>query len=284
MDKNIISLYDEYTHKPLPRADFLRRLAILTGSTAAATAVLPMLENNYAFAQTRESDEDLVTERVTWAVAGGEMKGYLARPSKPGKYPAVVVIHENRGLNPHIEDVVRRAAKAGYIALGPDALSLLGGTPENADEARGMFAKLDASQNTANFVAAVPYLQQRVDCSGKVGCVGFCWGGAMANQMAVHAPNLKAAVAFYGRQAAVEDVPKIKAALQLHYAETDERINAGISAYEEALKTAGVNYELFMYKGVDHAFHNDTSAARYNEAAAKLAWERTLQFFGKHLS
>jgi carboxymethylenebutenolidase len=283
MDKKIIALYDEYTHKPLPRAAFLKRLAILTGSTAAATAVLPMLENNYAYAQTRDNDEDLVTERVTWKVAGGEMRGYLARPSKPGKYPAVIVIHENRGLNPHIEDVVRRAAKAGYVALGPDALSLLGGTPENPDDARGMFAKLDAAENNANFAAAVPYLMQRADCSGKVGCVGFCWGGGMANQMAVHAPGLKAAVAFYGRQAAVEDVPKIKAALQLHYAETDERINAGIPAYEEALKAAGITYELHMYKGVDHAFHNDTSTARYNEAAAKIAWERTIQFFGKYL-
>jgi carboxymethylenebutenolidase len=283
MNQEIIELYDEYTHKPLPRALFLKRLALLTGSTAAATAVLPLLENNYAYAQTRENDGDLVTERVTWKVAGGEMKGYLARPAKPGKYPAVVVIHENRGLNPHIEDVVRRAAKAGYLALGPDALSLLGGTPADADEARGMFAKLDAAQNTANFVAAVPFLINRVDCTGKVGCVGFCWGGAMANQMAVHTPELKAAVAFYGRQAAAEDVPKIKAALQLHYAETDERINAGIAAYEEALKSSGINYELYMYKGVDHAFHNDTSTARYNEAAAKLAWERTLQFFGKHL-
>jgi len=283
MQKEIIELYDEYTHKPLPRALFLKRLALLTGSTAAATAVLPLLENNYAYAQTRENDGDLVTERVTWQVAGGEMKGYLARPAKPGKYPAVIVIHENRGLNPHIEDVVRRAAKAGYVALGPDALSLLGGTPADADEARGMFAKLDATQNTANFVAAVPFLMNRPECTGKVGCVGFCWGGAMANQMAVHAPDLKAAVAFYGRQAAAEDVTKIKAALQLHYAETDERINAGIPAYEEALKAAGKTYEVFMYKGVDHAFHNDTSAARYNEAAAKLAWERTLQFFSKIL-
>ncbi|HSK13549.1 MAG TPA: dienelactone hydrolase family protein, partial [Phnomibacter sp.] len=190
----------------------------------------------------------------------------------------------NRGLNPHIEDVVRRAAKAGFLALGPDALSLLGGTPENADEARALFAQLNAAQNTANFVAAVPWLQGRPDCSGNVGCVGFCWGGAMANQMAVHAPSLKAAVPFYGRQAAIEDVPKIKAALQLHYAETDTRINEGIPAYEEALKAAGVRYELYLYKGVDHAFHNDTSAARYNEAAAKLAWQRTIDFLKKHLA
>jgi carboxymethylenebutenolidase len=211
------------------------------------------------------------------------MKGYLARPKKPGKYPGVVVIHENRGLNPHIEDVTRRAAKAGFIGVGPDALSLLGGTPENADEARGLFAKLDAAQTIANFVAAVPFLMKRTECTGKVGCVGFCWGGAMANNMAVHSPDLKAAAPFYGRQAAVADVPKIKAALQLHYAGNDTRINEGIAAYAEALKASKVNYELFIYDGVDHAFHNDTSGARYNEAAAKLAWGRTIEFFKKYL-
>jgi len=283
MDKNIIQLYDEYTHKPLERATFLKRLALLAGSTAAAMAILPQLENNYAFAQTREDDEDIKTERVTWAVSGGDMKGYLAKPRKPGRYPCVLVIHENRGLNPHIEDVVRRVAKAGFIALGPDALSLLGGTPENGDEARSMFAKLDGAQTIANFVAAISFLMNRRDSSGKIGCVGFCWGGAMANNLAVNAADLKAAVAFYGRQAAAADVPKIKAALQLHYAENDTRINEGITAYEQALKAAKVTYELYMYEGVDHAFHNDTSAARYNEAAAKLAWARTLEFFRKYL-
>jgi carboxymethylenebutenolidase len=283
MDQRIINLYDEYTHAPLGREDFLKRLALLTGSTAAALSILPLLEGNYAIGQTRDGDDDLHTERVTWPVDGGEMKGYLARPKKKGKYPAVIVIHENRGLNPHIEDVTRRAAKAGYVALGPDALSLLGGTPANEDEARALFAKLDNNKNTANFAAAVPYLTSRSDCSGKVGCVGFCWGGAMANQLAVHAPQLKAAVAFYGRQAADADVPNIKAALQLHYAETDERINAGIAAYEAALKANNKPYELYMYPGVGHAFHNDTSTARYNEAAAKLAWGRTLEFFKKHL-
>ncbi|MCU0387110.1 MAG: dienelactone hydrolase family protein [Chitinophagaceae bacterium] len=284
MDKKIIQLYDEYTHKPLERSTFLKRLAVLAGSTAAAMAILPQLENNYAFAQTRDDNEEIQTERVTWNVAGGEMKGYLAKPKKPGRYPGIIVIHENRGLNPHIEDVVRRAALAGYIALGPDALSLLGGTPENADEARAMFAKLDAAQNIANFVAAVPFLMKRPECTGKVGCVGFCWGGAMANNLAVNSPDLKAAVAFYGRQAAAADVPKIKASLQLHYAGNDTRINEGIPAYEEALKAANVTYELYMYEGVDHAFHNDTSAARYNEAAAKLAWGRTMDFFKKHLA
>lgn len=283
MDNRIIQLYDEYTHKPLARNTFLKRLAVLAGSTTAAMALLPMLENNYAYAQTREDDEELVTERVTWPVEGGDMKGYLAKPSKKGKFPAVIVIHENRGLNPHIEDVARRAAKAGYVALAVDALSLLGGTPANEDEARALFAKLDAKQSIAQFVSAVPYLIKRNDCTSKVGCVGFCWGGAMANNMAVNSPDLNAAVAFYGRQAAAEDVPKIKAALQLHYAGKDERINAGIPAYEEALKAAKVSYELYTYPDVDHAFHNDTSAARYNEAAAKLAWGRTLEFFKKYL-
>ena len=283
MDNRIIQLYDEYTHKPLARNTFLKRLAVLAGSTTAAMTLLPMLENNYAHAQTREDDEELVTERVTWPVEGGDMKGYLAKPSKKGKFPAVIVIHENRGLNPHIEDVARRAAKAGYLALAVDALSLLGGTPPNEDEARALFAKLDAKQSIAQLVSAVPYLIKRNDCTGKVGCVGFCWGGAMANNMAVNSPDLKAAVAFYGRQAAAEDVPKIKAALQLHYAGKDERINTGIPDYEEALKAAKVSYELYTYPDVDHAFHNDTSAARYNEVAAKLAWGRTLEFFKKNL-
>lgn len=284
MDKRIIELYDEYTHKPLSRQVFVKRLAILAGSTAAATALLPLLENNYAVAQTNADNDNLITEKVTWQAGDITMKGYLARPAKAGKYPAVVVIHENRGLNQHIEDVTRRAALAGFTALAPDALSPLGGTPANEDEARGLFSKLDATQNTANFVSAVNWLQQHPHSNGKVGCVGFCWGGAMANQLAVHSSVLKAAVAFYGRQAAAADVPRIQAALQLHYAENDTRINEGIAAYETALKEAGKPYELHMYKGVDHAFHNDTSAARYNEAAAKLAWDRTIAFLQKHLS
>ncbi len=283
MDKQIIQLYDDYTHKPLDRHTFLKRLAVLAGSTTAAMALLPMLENNYAVAQTRETQAGLFTERVSWKGVGGDMKGYLARPEKPGKYPSVIIIHENRGLNPHIEDVARRAAMAGFLALAPDALSILGGTPENPDDARGLFAKLNNDDNTTNFAAAVPYLQQRADCNGNIGCVGFCWGGAMANQLAVHAPALKAAVPFYGRQPEEADVPKIKAALQLHYAGLDERINAGIPAYEAALKKAGVPYELFIYKDVNHAFHNDTSGARYSESAAKLAWGRTIDFLHKQL-
>lgn len=283
MDQRIIHLYDEYTHRPLPRHVFLKKLALLTGSTAAALAILPQLEGNYAVAQTRPEEEDLQTERVSYAVEGGQMQAYLARPAKKGKRAAVIVVHENRGLNAHIEDVARRVAKAGYIGLAVDGLSLLGGTPANEDEARALFAKLDARQNVLNFAGAVPYLQGRKDCTGKVGCVGFCWGGAMANSLAVSVPNLQAAVAFYGRQPELSLVPGIKAAVQLHYAGLDERINAGAKAYEDALRAAGKTYEQYMYEGVNHAFHNDTSAARYNEAAAKLAWSRTLAFFEKYL-
>ena len=285
MDQKIINLFDEYTHKPLPREEFIKRLTTLTGSTAAALAVIPLLEVNYAKAATVESQDDrLMTENISYPGDGSDMKAYVARPKAQGKYPAVVVIHENRGLNPHIEDVTRRAALAGYLALAPDALSPLGGTPSDADQARDMFQKLDATKNLNNFIKAFDYLKTRKDCNGKFGVVGFCWGGGMVNQLAVNVPELKAAVAFYGRQPEAADVPKIKAAVQLHYAAMDERINAGIPAYEEALKKANVKYELYSYEGAQHAFHNDTAPSRYNEAAAKLAWERTIAFFQKNLS
>jgi len=282
MDQRIISLYDEYTHKPLNRNEFIRRLAQITGSMAAAMSILPLIETNYASAAITKS-EDLFTERIVYAGVNGEMKAYIARPEKEKKYAAVMVIHENRGLNPHIEDVARRAAKAGYLAIAPDALGPLGGTPSNEDQARELFTKLDAAQNLQNFIKGFDYLQTRKDYNGKAGCVGFCWGGGLSNDLAVNVPTLKAAVAFYGRQPNAADVPKIKAAVQLHYGALDERINAGIPAYEEALKKAGVKYELYIYEGANHAFHNDTSAARYNEVAAKLAWKRTLDFFDKYL-
>jgi carboxymethylenebutenolidase len=211
------------------------------------------------------------------------MKAYIARPKKSVTYGGVVVIHENRGLNPHIEDVTRRVALEGFVAIAPDALSPLGGTPSDPDKARDMFQQLDAAKTISNFAKAFDFLKTQKDCNGKFGCVGFCWGGAMANNLAVQVSELKAAVPFYGRQPEVNDVPKIKAALQLHYAEMDERINAGISAYEEALKKANVNYQLFIYEGAQHAFHNDTAPTRYNEAAAKLAWSRTIAFFNEKL-
>lgn len=279
MNQELINLYDEYTHKPLTREVFISRLIKLTGSTAAAMATLPLLEVNYANAATiQQEDNRLVTERITYDVGGVTMKGYLAKPNKKGKFSSVVVIHENRGLNPHIEDVTRRMALEGFLALAPDALSPLGGTPADADQAREMFQKLDAAANLKNFVAAFDFLGKRKDSNKKFGCIGFCWGGGMANQLAVNVPKLKAAIPFYGRQAEVGDVPKIKAALQLHYAGQDERINAGIAAYEDALKKAGINYQLFMYEGAQHAFHNDTAPTRYNEAAAKLAWQRSIDF------
>jgi len=282
MDQRIINLYDEYTHKPLSRNEFLRRLAMLTGGTAAALAILPLLEVNYANAAVTDKD-DLFIERVSYPGINGDMQAYVARPKKNKKYAAVVVIHENRGLNAHIEDVTRRAAKAGYLAIAPNALSSLGGTPENEDEARTKFQQLKAEDNLQNFIKVFDYLSARKDCNGKFGCVGFCWGGAMSNSLAVNVPSLKVAVPFYGRQAAAVDVPKIKAAMQFHYGGLDERINAGIPAYEEALKKNNITFESYIYEGAQHAFHNDTAPTRYNETAAKLAWQRTIDFFGKYL-
>jgi carboxymethylenebutenolidase len=284
MDQQIINLFDEYTHKPLKRDDFLKRLTKITGSTAAALAVLPLLEVNYANAQTiKQEDDRLTTERISYPGDGTEMKAYLAKPKKKGKFPAVVVIHENRGLNPHIEDVTRRLALEGFIALAPDALSPLGGTPEDADKARDMFQKLEAPKNLNNFIKAFDYLKTRKDCNKKLGCIGFCWGGGMTNQMAVNVPDLKAAIPYYGRQPEVADVSKIKAALLLQYAGQDERINAGIPAYEEALKKAGARYQIYIYEGAQHAFNNDTAPTRYNEEVAKLAWSRTIEFLKKEL-
>ena len=282
MDQRIISLYDEYTHKPLSRQEFLHRLAMLAGGTAAAMAILPMIEVNQVHAAITPA-EDLFTERIKYPGVSGDMEAYVARPKEEKKYPTVIVIHENRGLNAHIEDVTRRAANAGYLAVAPNALAPLGGTPANEDEARTKFQQLKAEDNLQNFIKVFDYLPTRKDSNGKFGCVGFCWGGGMSNDLAVNVPSLKAASAFYGRQPKAEDVPKIKGAVQLHYGALDERINAGIPAYEEALKKANIPYELYIYEGANHAFHNDTAPTRYNEAAAKLAWQRTLDFWAKYL-
>ncbi len=286
MDQRIIDLYDQYTHTPLDRRTFLERLAVLTGSVAAAYAALPLLQaNKAAAAQVDPEDERVATEPVKYAGAGGEMRGYLAKPrDRTVAAPGVIVIHENRGLNPHIEDVARRVASAGFVALAPDFLSPLGGTPSNEDTAREMFGKLDATQTLDNAIASVKWLRDRADTTNSIGAVGFCWGGGLVGRLATGDPTLEAGVVFYGRTPDAAAVPNIKAALLLHYAGLDERINADVPAFQQALDKAGVRYELHRYEGANHAFHNDTSAARYDAAAAKLAWDRTIAFFTQELA
>jgi carboxymethylenebutenolidase len=284
VDQRVIDLYDEYTHRPLDRRVFLERLAALAGGTAAALALLPLLENDYAHAQQVPPDDSrLRTERVTYQGASGPVAAYLARPRGEGRAPAVIVIHENRGLNAHIEDVARRVGAAGFVALAPDLLSPLGGTPRDEDRARDMIGRLDAQATVGNLKAATVWLAGRPEATGKVGAVGFCWGGGMVNQLAVAEPDLDAAVVFYGASPKPEQVAAIRAPLLLHYAGLDARINQSVPAYEQALKAARKDYTLYMYEGVNHAFHNDTNAARYDERAARLAWQRTIDFLKQKL-
>lgn len=278
MDQQIINLYDAYTHSQISRKAFMKKLAILAGSTALAATILPLLENNYVAAASYQKD-DIQSENITYIGVDGDMKGILAKPKGKTKLGAVLVIHENRGLNPHIIDVTKRVAAAGYLALGVDALSPFGGTPSDEDEGRALIGKLDPEKNLQNYLKGLDYLRKNADGNGKVACVGFCWGGGMANKLAVNDPNLQAAVAYYGAQPNVADVAKIKAKVMLHYGGLDERINAGIPAYEEALKANKIDYKLYIYEGVNHAFNNNTSPTRYNEAAAKLAWQRTMDLF-----
>jgi len=276
---------DLYTHGLLDRREFLGRLSVLTGSIAGATVLLPLLErNNPVQAEVVPKDDPrLYTSRMKYAGATGEVVAYLARPKRDEKIPGVVVIHENRGLVPHIEDVTRRVALEGFLALAPDALTPLGGTPEDPEKTPALIQKLDSQSTLQNYLAAVRYLKMHPQSTGKVGVVGFCWGGAMANQVAVHSPDVLAVVPYYGRQPASEDVSRIKASLLLHYAGLDEGINKGIPAYEEALKKASVNYKMYMYEGAQHAFNNDTNPARYNKEAAQLAWKRTISFLKEKL-
>lgn len=283
MDQKIIDLYDEYTDGLLDRREFLKKLGMLVGSTAAI-ALLPLLENNYAKAEIVPKDDPrLHTEYIKYPGETGEVRASLARPKGDAKLPGVIVIHENKGLHPHIEDVNRRVALEGFLAIAPDALSPLGGTPDDIDEARSLMRTLDGPSTMKNYLAAIKYLKTHTQSTGKVGCMGFCWGGGMANQLAVNSPDLKAAVPFYGRQPASEEVSKIKASLLLHYAGLDERINKGIPAFEAALKEASVDYKIYMYEGAAHAFHNDTNAARYHKEAAQLAWKRTIAFLKEKL-
>jgi carboxymethylenebutenolidase len=286
-DQRVLDLYDDYAHGRITRRDFLEGAAKFAVGGLTAEALLASLTPNYAWAQqVAKDDQRLKTEYLEYASpqGAGQMRGYLVRPtSADDKLPAVLVIHENRGLNPYIEDVTRRLGIAGFLAFAPDALTPWGGYPGNDDRGRELQAKRDAEEMTEDFIAAAKLLKRHPLSNGKVGVVGFCFGGGMANALAVRIPDvIAAAVPFYGRQPAADDVPKIKAPLLLHYAELDRRINAGWPAYEQALQAANVKYQAYIYAGVNHGFHNDTTP-RYDEAAAKLAWQRTVDFFNANL-
>ncbi|KPJ83438.1 MAG: carboxymethylenebutenolidase [Gemmatimonas sp. SG8_17] len=284
IDQQMIDLYDKFTHGDLHRRDFLDRLARLLGSSSAAMAVLPFLQNDYTKRIVSQQDDRLTISQAEWDADGTKMGGYLARLKGGEKRPGVIVIHENRGLNPHIRDVARRVALEGFLALAPDILSPQGGTPSDEGRAREMMGGLNAAETLVRLSAAVPFLAGHPESTGKVGAVGFCWGGGYANQLAAAGTSLNASVPYYGRQIPAEQVPNITAALCLHYAGLDERINAGIADYEAALKANNKTYELYMYEGAQHAFNNDTNQARYSKEAADLAWSRTIAFLKRHLA
>ncbi|MGO1077419.1 YghX family hydrolase [Inquilinus sp. CA228] len=283
----LLELYDFYVHGKITKREFLDRAGTFAVAGLGAAAILASLTPNYAMAQQVEfTDPDIVAEYITYPSpkGNGEVRAYLVRPAKAaGRVAGVVVVHENRGLNPYIEDVARRAAKAGFVALAPDGLTSVGGYPGNDDKGRELQQKVDPAKLMNDFFAAVEFLMQSELTTGKVGITGFCYGGGVANATAVAYPELAAAVPFYGRQAKPEDVARIKAPLLLHYAETDANINAGWPAYEAALKEQGKTYEAYIYPGTNHGFHND-STPRYDEAAAKLAWDRTVAWFKQYLA
>ncbi len=283
--QDIVDLYDRFTHGALSRREFMERLAATVGGTAAATALLPLLQNNYAVAQTvAENDPRIAISRFQYEIGDAMMNGELAWPAREGRFPGVVVIHENRGLNPHIRDVTRRFALEGFIALGIDVLSPEGGTPADEDRARDMIGQLPPDRAAARLAAGVAALARVQTCNGKVGTVGYCWGGGMVNRIAVlNPPGLAAGVSYYGSQVPADQVERIRTPLMLHYAGNDERINAGIPAFKAALEWAKKDFELHVYDGAQHAFNNDTNAARYNKPVADLALSRTLAFFRKHL-
>lgn len=284
MDQKITTLYEDYRKGLTNRRQFVRKLAVVASSSAAAMAMLPILNEMSPGVSAEQSDPDLISEFIKYPGETGDVKAFLARPKAGNKFPAVLIIHENRGLQPHIQDVTRRMAKEGFLALAPDALSPLGGTPDNdQDKAVSMIGQLDKEKTIKNFVASVKYLKTQPNSTGKVGCTGFCWGGGMTNQVAVNCPDLDAAVPYYGMQPTADQVPSIKAPIMAHYAGEDARINQGIPAFEEALKKNNKKYQIFMYEGAQHAFNNDSNPERYNEKAAKLAWSRTIAFFKEKL-
>ncbi len=278
--QEMINLYDEYTHITLDRRAYMAKLTAIAGSAAAAAAVTSLIEASKASAQIVKSDDPRISaQMVTYPGEGGEMSGYLCKPANAsGKLPSVIVIHENRGLVTHIQDVARRMALEGFLVLAPDFLSPSGGTPADEDKGRQMIAALDRPRTVANAVASLKFLAAQPDSNGKVGATGFCWGGGLTNALAVAAgSDLLAAAPYYGAQPPADQVPKIKARMVLHYAQNDDNINKGVEAYK------AVKYEAFMYEGTQHAFNNDSSAARYNKAAADLAWTRTVGLFKQAL-
>ena len=284
--QELLDLFHEYQHGDISRRAFLDGAAKFAVGGLTVATIFESLRPNYAWAQQVAPDDKRLKvgyETVQSPEGNGSIKGYLARPSKNGKQPAVLVIHENRGLNPYIEDVARRLALQNFIAFAPDGLTSVGGYPGSDEKGAEAFRKVDGKKMTEDFVAAAKWLKARSDSTHKLGAVGFCFGGGMVNQLAVRlGPDLNAGVAFYGRQAGADDVPKISAPLLLQYAGNDQRINEGIPAYEAALKANNKVYQVYMYDGKQHGFHNDTTP-RYDEEAAKLAWTRTLEFFNKHL-
>jgi carboxymethylenebutenolidase len=282
----VLKLFDGYIHGRMSRRDFLDRAARYAVGGFTAAAMLESLRPNYAWAeQVPKNDARIHAEYVSYPSpqGSGTMRGYLVRPANgSSKLPGIVVVHENRGLNPYIEDVARRLAVENFVGFAPDALTPAGGFPGDEEKAAQLFGQLDAKKRTEDLMAAVPFLKSRAECSGTVGGVGFCFGGGIVNQMAVRFPDLAAAVPFYGSQPSAEDTAKIKAPLLIHYAGEDQRINAGWPAWEAALKKNNVRYEEYTYPGVQHGFHNDTTP-RYDDAAAKLAWSRTVAFFKANL-
>jgi carboxymethylenebutenolidase len=285
-DQEVLDLYDDYAHGRLSRREYIKQLSAFAVGGLTVEALLSSLSPNYAWAQQIKPDDPRIkTETIEYASpkGAGKMKGLLARPAKGKKFPAVLVIHENRGLNPYIEDVARRLAVEGFLALAPDALTPLGGYPGNDDDGRAMQAKRDREKMTEDFIAAAKFLDTHPLSTGKVGAVGFCFGGGVVNQLAVRIPEiLDAGVPFYGRQPDLDEVPKIDSPLLIHNAGLDRRILAGAAAFEQALKEHKKPFEAYVYPGVNHGFHNDTTP-RYDEKAAKLAWKRTVAFFKKHL-
>ncbi len=282
MDKSFSDLYENYENGLLDRREFLAKCAVIAGGAAMAYSLLSQLEGNGAVAQIiAQHDTRIQSSYINYPGATGDIRAHLVSPK--GKAPGVIVIHEIWGLNAHIEDVARRLAVEGFLAMAPDALTPLGGSPADPQKARNLSRRLDGESTVKNYAAALKYLQNHPRSNGDVGVVGFCWGGGMANQLAVNAPDLKAAVPFYGMQPSSEDVPKIKASLLLHYAGDDDRINNGIPAFEAALKKAAIDFRLYMYEGTRHAFHNDTNPSRYNREAAQLAWKRTIKFLKEKL-